>query len=520
MKKIAFLILCCLHVCANDLTWGSPVTLSTLGVDSLNPRVGMDESGNIVAAWVENGVVMANTQSFGGSWAMSATPVSSMGASSLQLVVDPAGNATAIWNQSGVIQTSTLPLGGMWTTPVDLSSTGSSAPQIDVDSSGNLAAIWVCNDVIQAATQEFGMSWSSSTDLSFASPPSDSPQIAIGGNQTIVAVWHSTSSGVDAIFATSTMLGTSWPGGSSVISDTSTPVSSVRPKVDVNSLGIPMVAWYGFEQSGPVFSNVRVQVALGNLDTTWNLPTDLSAPGIRDPSQLMLSIADNGLNLFFALWTNSYDSSSFSLEGSVFVGDTWLPTIQFDTGDIYLRSQHALVSETDYAYGAFVSYDPMSTLPIIKAFKANTDNTEVNFGNILAVSTGPSNSPRIDGTLLPTGHTAAAVWQNYNGSNLIIQASVATGVALPQPTGLSVTQNVNNFGVFSEYYNTFSWTSSMPDSSSRWVIFRNGVFLLHLPVATTTFIDHNVIQNAAVTYSVALQSQDGDMSPIASASFP
>jgi hypothetical protein len=162
----------------------------------------------------------------------------------------------------------------------------------------------------------------------------------------------------------------------------------------------------------------------------------------------------------------------------------------------------------------------MSTLPIIKAFKANTNNTEVNYGNILAVSTGPSAYPRIDGTLLASGHAVAAVWQNYDGSNLIVEASIAQGVALPTPTSLTITQNVNDFGVFSEYYNTFSWTSSTPDSSSRWVIFRNGVFLLHLPVSTTTFIDHNVIQSAPVTYSVALQSEDGDMSPIATASYP
>jgi hypothetical protein len=226
------------------------------------------------------------------------------------------------------------------------------------------------------------------------------------------------------------------------------------------------------------------------------------------------------LNLAFAVWTNSYDPSTFSLEGTVNVNGTWLPTIEFDTGDIYLHDQHALVSSTDYAYGAFMSYDPGTTKPIIKAFKANTDNTEVNFGNILAVSAGPSASPRIDGTLLSTGHAVGAVWQNYDGTNLIVQASIGSGVALPTPTSPTITQNVNDFGVFSEYYNTFSWTSSMPDSSSRWVIFRNGVFLIHLPVTTTTFIDHNVIQSAPVTYGVALQSQDGDMSPIATASFP
>jgi hypothetical protein len=128
--------------------------------------------------------------------------------------------------------------------------------------------------------------------------------------------------------------------------------------------------------------------------------------------------------------------------------------------------------------------------------------------------------PRIDGTLLDSGHTVGAIWLNYDGSNIAVQASVAKGVALATPTNLSITQGVHDYVLFQEYYNTFSWTSSAPDSSSNWVIFRNGVYLQTLPITARSFIDHTVVANEPVTYGVALQSQDGDMSSVVTASYP
>jgi hypothetical protein len=478
----------------------------------------MDESGNVVAAWIENGVVMANTQPFGGSWGMSATAVSSMGASELELVVDAAGNATAIWNQSGVIEASTLPLNGMWSTPVSLSSSGSSAPQIAVDSSGNLAAIWVCSDVIQAATQAFGMSWSSSTNLSFASFPSDSPQIAIGNNQTIVAVWHSTSGGIDAIFSTSTTLGTSWPGGTSVISDTA--FSSIRPHVAVNSQGLPIAVWYRFALSGTDYSNVFVQAAFGNADTTWNPPMDLTSPaGIRNPNDLVINVAFNQSDVPFAIWTMGFDSSAFILQGATFMGGAWIDIPYTSVVDMDLLDQNFMISAAGNLYAAFMSYDPNSMLPSIRSFKENTNNTNPNFGNILTVSTSDSNAfPRIDGTLVNSAHSVATVWLHFDQTSNVVQASVAEGVAISAPTSVSVTQGSTDYGVYTEYFNTLSWSSLTPDSSSQWIIYRNGVIIQILPAATLSFIDHNAVQNQPVTYGVALQTQDGDNSSIVTAS--
>lgn len=525
IKKITLLAICCTHLCANNLTWELPQVLSTMGQNATDARIGIDAGGNLVAAWIENNVVMATTHPFHGSWLTPTFHLSNVGATSLELVVDLAGNATAIWNQQGVIQSAYLPFNGVWSLPVNLSQTGgntpkiASAPQIAVDSYGNLSAIWVLNGIIQVAKKPLHMSWTNPTNISLNSPPSDSPQIAMGNNLAVVAVWHSTLNGKDVIYSSSTTPNGSWPGSPTLISTKTN--SSVQPQVAVNSQGLPVAAWYSYDKSGNTYSNVRVQTAFGTSNNQWKPPTDLSASGMRNPQDLVLGVAFNQKDMPCVLWTNSYNVSTFDLEGSVFCGGNWTPTTKIVHSNLYLYDQNFLVSPFSYAYAAYTANDPSSSAPVIRAFKANTLNMEPNFGDILTISKGGSNLfPRIEGTSVNLAHTVGAIWLNNDGVNTMVQAAVGQGSAIPAPLSLSVTQGSNYFGEISEYFNTLSWTSATPDSSSNWVIFRNGTWLQTLPITELKFIDHNTVQNQPVTYGVALQTQDGDMSPISMISFP
>jgi hypothetical protein len=295
----------------------------------------MDGSGNLVAAWIENGVVMGNTQLFNGSWG-TASPVSASGASSLQLVVDQAGNATAIWNQEGTIQSAGLPFNGEWSSPVSLSDEGSSSPQIAVDSSGDIAAIWVSDGVIQSATQPFNEDWPEVPDiLSPASPTSDSPQIGIGDGGMIVAIWHSTlRSGLDAIFSNQKILRGDWYPNPGIISDRET--SSVHPQITVDSDGNSLGVWYSYTFDGTNYSKVTVQAAVANSLGSWTSPAALSSPGVRNPNDLVLKVSYNPIGLALALWTNCYDYAGFNLEGSVYTPAGWIPPIKFVESNLYL----------------------------------------------------------------------------------------------------------------------------------------------------------------------------------------
>jgi hypothetical protein len=527
MKKIAILALYCSHLCANDLTWSTPQVLSTVGENAADPRIGMDPHGNLVAAWIENDVVMSNRQLYQGSWNNFPTQVSDVGATSLELIVDKAGNATAIWNQYGVIQSSTLPFSGNWSYPQGLSPNAgdtppgevAASPQISAHSAGHLAAIWEFDGAIQVSIKQSNQDWSTPASLSYPCPACDSPQIAIGDDETMVAVWHSTWNGVDVIYSSSTKIGEPWPKYPTLISDKDIP--SIHPKVAINSKGNPIAAWYRYDLSGSNYSNVRVQTTFGHSNGTWDAPMDLSAPGMKNPDSLSLEVAFNPRDMAFVLWTNSYDGSTFNLEGSVHTIKEWIPTIHIVRSNTNLYDHNLVISPSGYAYAVYMASEPSYASPVIRAFKANTYNMEPNYGDIATISNSGANSyPRIDGTSVDLAQAASAIWLNYDGMQTVVQASVAYGSGLPAPTALSVTQSSNDYGTITEFYNTVTWTSASPDSSSNWIIFRNGEWLKTLPISMLRFIDHNTVENQPVTYGIALQSKDGDMSPISEISFP
>src|SRR5476649_1495644 len=72
-----------------------PSTISTPGQNASGQQVAVDLNGNVVAVWIENGVVQATSGTANSGWSMTNTPISGMVASAPQVVIDQNGNATA-----------------------------------------------------------------------------------------------------------------------------------------------------------------------------------------------------------------------------------------------------------------------------------------------------------------------------------------------------------------------------------------------------------------------------------------
>jgi len=519
MKSLLFFVLLWVQLHSDDLTWGLPQVLSTAGLDASNPRIGMDGNGNLIAAWIENGRVVAKTQPFNGTWEEFPISISEIGASSLELVVDLSGNATTIWNQAGMIQSASLPLNGSWTMPMDLSDEKASSPQIAVDSFGNIAAIWVCDGVIQSMIKPFNVAWPSAP-ISFPTSLSDSPQIAIGDGGTIVAVWHSKNvSGSDVIFTNYTHLEGNWLSSPGIISDDN--YSCVYPQVAVKEDGSAMAAWYRYDRSGVNYSNVIVQTAFSNPLGVWSEPTDLSNPGYKNPGELILHVSYNSIGIGMVLWSNSYDYCTFSLEGSVYDSIRWIPTIEFVNSNAYLYDQNFTVSPQGYARAAYMMRDSASGLPVVQAFEANTFAVVPNHGAQVTISNGGSNGyPRITGGQVGSNRYVSAIWLNNNGSNNAVQVAAAQDSVIVPPTPLAVIQRSYDCGLFTEYYNTLSWQGTIAAGASNWLIFRNGVWIGETAIDVFAFTDQNVAQNEPMTYGVAIQLENGDQSSIATIEFP
>ena len=113
-----------------------------------------------------------------------------------------------------------------------------------------------------------------------------------------------------------------------------------------------------------------------------------------------------------------------------------------------------------------------------------------------------------------------AAWESFDGTDTTIVAATGTSSIVQPATSLSVVQSSTNNGIFTEYYNTFSWTASTTPTVQNYAIYRNGFLIFEVANTATQFIDHNATQNGAVTYGIVALGDNNEQSPMATKSFP
>ncbi len=484
-------------------------------VNASDPQIVSDPNGNLVAAWIEEGVVKANTRLFGGSWGRMAATVSNMGASLLQLAVDGAGNATAVWEESGAIASSSLPFGGNWSAETILSGSGATAPQVAADPTGDVIAVWVENGGVLSKTKPAMQDWPSVADTLAAS--GDSPQIALNANSTAAAVWHSLLNTIDTIYFSTKSVGGSWSSGIAISNNV---YNSVYPKIAIDSSGNILAAWYRYSLSNQAFTNVIVQAAYRPLNGSWQPPVDLSASGLRNPSDLSITLSFNKVETGVLFWINSYDGSTFTYEASALTSTGWVPSVPLLLANLYAYAGTFSVNASGYAFGTFMCFNAESGNIEIQSFQVNTNSSFVNRTGYQTVSSGAVNGyPSIASTFIGGLNQIAAVWMNYDG---IATVQTAPGISTPisPPINLSVAQTSQSFGLFTEYMNTLSWDSSPDPSLAGFLVYRNGQKIGSGPGNMTTFVDPNQAQNGPVTYGISFFTSNGDQSAATSVNFP
>ncbi len=512
-----------MQLSSTDLTWsGSPVTISTASVDASDAHLGMDSSANTVAVWIESGVVKSSALPLGGSWTAPTSVSTGSDSSDPQLVVDPSGNATAIWVQSGAINTATKPFGGSWGSVTTLDASGASAPQIAVRNNGDVVAVWVDSGAINSKVRLSGGSWQVLADT-LSGSDADSPQVAVSDDGTIVAVWHSHNgvTSVENIFAaTKAMGGLLWSTGT-MVSDPA--VNSVNPQVAVDTEGNATAIWFTYDLSGLAYSNVFLYTSVLPSGNSWSTPVAISSEPARfNPANLTSSILYGPVGFPFAVWTASYDGSNFFVEASQNVDNAGWSEVSTIANDIHAIDIDICVTSNNDAYAVLMSFDGSSFVNI-QSMDSHVGGAQGGFWfNPTTISTDESNAfPEIVAVL--TGGTtsnAVALWHNFDGSNNIIQAVTGTGTLVAPPTALGVSQNVSDFGVFQEYFNTITWTDSTDPDIVAYTIYRNNVMITSVGAGTNSFDDNNQVQNGAVTYGVSALSSSGSESAVATVSFP
>jgi hypothetical protein len=182
-------------------SWGAPVTLSTeLNWGAGGVTLGMDGSGNAIAAWVGfyAGASHYAVLPAGGGWGPAQTLSTYVQgqARNLSLAVSPDGSAIvayatqhdAIWAVSGSV------LGG-FSAPVFVAAGDygkNSAPKVALDDAGQASLVWSQSGRTQAATRSPGGTWSAPVVL--VSQSSGSVATAIDGAGNAIAVFGSSYS--------------------------------------------------------------------------------------------------------------------------------------------------------------------------------------------------------------------------------------------------------------------------------------------------------------------------------------
>ena len=184
--------------------WRTPITLS--GAGGFSPRIDVDAQGNAIAVWVEpdagfnriKAAVRPKDGSFGAAQFVSPSGVNTL---EPRVAVDNNGNALVVWTEDVVspgfdrIKGSYRPAGGAFGAVQTISADGANAfnPDVAFDDDGNATAIWARGINIETAFRPVGGAsvFGPVTTLSNNSGSSYAYEPRIAGEDTgkAVAVW-------------------------------------------------------------------------------------------------------------------------------------------------------------------------------------------------------------------------------------------------------------------------------------------------------------------------------------------
>lgn len=522
MKKILcvlFTLLSFTEVLHSDIIWTSPTAISTSLTDASDPHVVVDSNGNATAVWVENSVIKASSLPFGGSWGAPVTLSNILNtALDPKIAVDGSGNITALWIENTQIESANLPFGGSWTAETSpISGSGATTPVLAVDSSGNAVAIWERSGFIESSTRISG-TWSLVSVLS--SSNSSNPHIAISSFGTAIAAWHSIVSGLDVIVTDIlTISGNTWAATKNVFTATADYFHNY-PKIAIDSNGNASVAWYRYNLLN-VNSFENVQFLASSLPqgaSAWTTPTVLSVPGIRNPADLSANISYDVSGNVLAVWTNSFDGLNFSMESSQkLFGAPWKRPIDLQPPSLYSFAFDLSVA-SGTALLTNMAWDGISTLLIQSQESDITDPVIQGWTITSPFSSGNDNGfPACSLSLTGSTFNAVAVWIHFDGTNNVIHASTGSESVISPPSSVSASQSSVSFGVYTDYFNTITWSGSPDPNIIQYNIYRNGIFFASTADASTfTFDDHNQIQGGTVVYGVAALTSEFRQSAIIS----
>jgi hypothetical protein len=305
-------------------------------------------------------------------------------------------------------------LNAAWSPPDDLSAAGQDAQfaQIAVDADGNATAVWKrfngTNDIIQSSTKPFGGIWQTTPDdLSVLGQNALSPQIAVDANGNATVVWQEFN-GTNWVIQSSTKpFGGIWQA---TPDDLSAPgQDALLPQIAVDVNGNATAVWKRFNGTNDIIQS-STKLFGGIWQTT---PDDLSASG---QNALLHQIAVDANGNATAVWLRNFIIQSSTKP----FNETWqaVPDDLSAPGQTASEPQIAVDANGNatavwWRFNGINNIIQSSTKPFGGTWQSPDDLS-------VAVAGQDALGPQI---AVDANGNATAVWQEFNGTNNIIQSS-------------------------------------------------------------------------------------------------
>lgn len=346
----------------------------------------------------------------------------------------------------------------------------------------------------------------------------------ISSNGTAIAIWHTSTTGIDSIISDTLTISTNvWQTTKTVITGSTSQFYNY-PKVAIDASGNATAAWYSYQLNGGNYQHVQVSTSsLYSGATSWLSSTTLSHDGMVNPASLKINIHSDVLGNCLAIWTNSYDGLTYSVESALKLsGGAWPTTNNItnpESPTIYSIDISTALSQ-ELILCVLMAFDGISSISI-QSHEANPANPFIlNWTPINSISNGNKAFPKCSLSFSGTSFNAGAVWLSFNGTHNVLMASAGTAPVVIPPSSINITQSVNNFGVHQDYYNTITWGASTDPNLMLYNIYRNGVYFASVDPSVLSFIDHNQINGGSYTYSITAFTTDYLQSAMVTGTLP
>jgi hypothetical protein len=434
MKKIFLIFMFISSVCYAQSSWSTPIDLSAAGQAADNSQLAIDGNNKVIAVWTifngTNFIIQSSTSADPASSWSAPVDISAGESVNPQLAIDGNNNVISVWTRFDgtnlrIQSSASADSGSTWSAPVNLSAAGQDAnlPQLAIDGNNNVIAVWQRSDgtktIIQSSTSaDSGSSWSAPVNLSAAGQNAALPQLAIDGNNNVIAVWQR-SDGTNTIIQSSTSAdsGSTWSAPAD-ISDAGG--NAVNPQLAIDGNNNVIAVWRRFDGT-----NTRIQSSTSaDSGSTWSTPLDLSDAG-QDADQPQLAI--DGNNNVIAVWqrsdgTNTIIQSSTSADS----GSSWSTRLDLSAAGQDAATPQLAIDGNNNVIAVWQRSDGTNTIiqSSTSADPASTWSTPID----LSAAGGAAINPQlaIDGN-----NNVIAVWTRFDGTSNIIQSSALLSPVSP-----------------------------------------------------------------------------------------